>query len=122
MAATRQEVGFCEQYNPDFCNLPYEQWDEKIAALHKEAYEKWMKLPEVAALNPPNWEEFLKKPIFHWKAEPYYTYKKDMETGGTPSREQSQAKLSSLTRSWPKVRIHGHSRLRFWQWQREEQD
>jgi len=32
-------------------------------------------------------EEFLKKPIFHWKVkEAYYTYKKDMETGGKPIR------------------------------------
>lgn len=83
-----KRLGMAELYNPRMVNVPDEQWNDKIEDLHKEAYEKWIAQRSIAALQPPAWEEFLKKSVFQWpyRGEPGYPFKKDLEQDQNPFR------------------------------------
>jgi anaerobic dimethyl sulfoxide reductase subunit A len=89
-----KRLGIAELYNPLMANVPDDKWDEALEDLHREAYQKWALMPEVALLNPPSWEEFQKKPVFRWEVkEPNYTYKTTIERGENPFKGTESGKI-----------------------------
>jgi anaerobic dimethyl sulfoxide reductase subunit A len=89
-----KRLGIAEQYSPCLANVPDDKWDEAVEALHREAYEKWALMKEVAPLRPPSWQEFQKKPIFRWEIkEPNYTYKDTIERGENPFKDTASGKI-----------------------------
>ena len=89
-----KKLGIAEQYSPRLANVPDDKWDETIEDLHREAYQKWTLMEEIAPLKPPSWEEFQKKPVFRWQVkEPYYTYKKAIEHGENPFKGTESGKI-----------------------------
>jgi len=89
-----KRLGIAEQFSPRMANIPDDKWDEAVEALHREAYEKWALLQEVAPLNPPSWKEFQKKPVFRWEIkEPNYTYKAVLERGENPFKGTESGKI-----------------------------
>jgi anaerobic dimethyl sulfoxide reductase subunit A len=89
-----KRLGIADQCAPRLANVPDDKWDEAIDNLHREAYEKWMLREEIAPLNPPTWEEFLKKPVFRWEVkDPYYTYKNAILRGENPFKGTDSGKI-----------------------------
>jgi anaerobic dimethyl sulfoxide reductase subunit A len=89
-----KRLGIAEQYSPRLANVSEDKWDEAVEDLHREAYQKWTLRKEIAPLNPPNWEEFQKKPVFRWEVkEPYYTYKNTIERGENPFKGTESGKI-----------------------------
>ncbi|MDO8567755.1 MAG: molybdopterin-dependent oxidoreductase [Dehalococcoidales bacterium] len=89
-----RRLGLAEQYSPRLANVSDRNWDDTIEALHKEAYGKWAVKSEIAALKPPTWEEFQKKPIFRYEIkEPYYPFKEDVQKGENPFRGTDSGKI-----------------------------
>ena len=89
-----KRLGIADQCAPRLANVPDDKWDEAIDNLHREAYEKWMLREEIAPLNPPIWEEFLKKPVFRWEVkDPYYTYKNAILRGENPFKGTDSGKI-----------------------------
>jgi len=81
-----KRLGLAEMYNPRMADVAYQDWDEAIEELYKEAYENWTKRKDIAPLNPPDWETFQKKPVFRFpmEGEPYYPLKNHVEAGENP--------------------------------------
>jgi anaerobic dimethyl sulfoxide reductase subunit A len=95
-----KRLGIGELYNPLFVNLPDDQWEDKIEELHKEAYEKWAVMKEIALLNPPSWEEFQKKPVFRWKLEtPEYPWRRELATGENPLKLTESGKMEFYSKA-----------------------
>jgi len=90
-----KRLGIVEKYNPRMADVPYEKWDETIEEIYREAYEKWAKRDDIAALNPPGWEEFQKKPVFRFPLEgdPYYPFKHEVEAGLNPFAGTASGKI-----------------------------
>ena len=89
-----KRLGIAEQYSPRLANIPDDRWDETVENLHREAYEQWALMKEVAPLNPPSWDEFQKKPIFRWEVkEPNYTYKNAIARGENPFKGTESGKI-----------------------------
>jgi anaerobic dimethyl sulfoxide reductase subunit A len=89
-----KRLGFAEEYSPRLVNIPDDKWEETVEALHREAYEKWALLPEVAPRHPPSWEEFQKKPVYRWEVkEVNYTYKSTLERGENPFAATESGKI-----------------------------
>jgi anaerobic dimethyl sulfoxide reductase subunit A len=89
-----KRLGFAEEYSPRLVNVPDDKWEETVEALHREAYEKWALLPEVAPRHPPSWEEFQKKPVYRWEVkEVNYTYKSTLERGENPFAATESGKI-----------------------------
>jgi anaerobic dimethyl sulfoxide reductase subunit A len=89
-----KRLGIGEQYSPRLADVPDDKWDETIENLHRQAYEKWAVMREIAPLHPPTWEEFQKKPVFRWEIdEPNYSYKKTIERGGNPFKGTESGKI-----------------------------
>jgi anaerobic dimethyl sulfoxide reductase subunit A len=80
-----KRLGIADLCAPRLVNVPDDKWDETIENLHREAYIKWRTIPEIAHLNPPEWDEFMKKPVFRWEVEdPYHTFKNTLKRGENP--------------------------------------
>lgn len=90
-----KKLGIADQYNPGMVDVPYEKWHEALEQGNKEAYEKWRAEPQIVPLNPPTWEEFLKKPVFRFDAskKPYYAFKEAVEKGENPFRGTASGKI-----------------------------
>jgi anaerobic dimethyl sulfoxide reductase subunit A len=73
-----KRLGLADLAYPRLANVPDERWEEVIVDLHREAYENWANHKEIRPYNPPDWDEFQKKPIFRWEIkDPYYPFEKD---------------------------------------------
>jgi anaerobic dimethyl sulfoxide reductase subunit A len=80
-----KRLGIADLCAPRLANVSDDKWDETIDNLHHEAYDKWRIRPDIAPMNPPVWEEFLKKPIFRWEVkDPYHTFKNTLARGENP--------------------------------------
>jgi len=89
-----RRLGIAELYNPRLANTTDDEWDEAVEELHKEAYESWAGSDYIKPLNPPNWEEFQKKPVFRYEIkDPYYPFKRDMDRGINPFRGTASGKM-----------------------------
>ncbi|MFC1920049.1 molybdopterin-dependent oxidoreductase, partial [Chloroflexota bacterium] len=89
-----KRLGIADLYNPRLVNVSDDKWDETIEDLHREAYEKWAISEEIKSLNPPNWREFQKKPVFRYVInDPYYPFKRDIESGENPFRGTISGKI-----------------------------
>ena len=89
-----KRLGLAELYHPRLANVTDDRWDEVVEDIHREAYEIWAAREEIAPLNPPSWKEFQKKPIFRYeKKDPYYAFKKDLESGDNPFRGTVSGKI-----------------------------
>ncbi|MBI4330281.1 MAG: molybdopterin-dependent oxidoreductase [Chloroflexi bacterium] len=89
-----RRLGIAEQYSPRLADVPDNEWDEAVEDLYREAYEKWALREDVAALKPPGWQEFQKKPVFRWETkDAYYPFKKDLDAGKNPFRGTPSGKL-----------------------------
>ena len=89
-----RRLGFAEDYSPLLAHVPDDQWDETVENLHRETYEKWVLMKEIAPLHPPSWEEFQKKPVFRWEVkEPNYTYKNTLSRGENPFQGTESGKI-----------------------------
>jgi anaerobic dimethyl sulfoxide reductase subunit A len=94
-----KRLGIADLCAPRLANVPDDKWDEAIDNLHREAYEKWMLREEIAPLNPPSWEEFLKKPVFRWVVkDPYYTYKNAILRGENPFKGTDSGKIEFFSK------------------------
>jgi anaerobic dimethyl sulfoxide reductase subunit A len=84
-----KRLGIAEKYHPRLADVSWENWDDAVDEIHKEAYEQWASRPEIAIQNPPTWEEFQEHPIWRYPADPpYYQYKglqEGTKTFGTDS-------------------------------------
>jgi anaerobic dimethyl sulfoxide reductase subunit A len=77
-----RRLGLAEAYMPRLADVSADRWDAVIEDLHREAYEDWMKNDNVRPLDPPNWEDFQKNPVFRWEIkEPYYPLKNSAKKG-----------------------------------------
>jgi len=81
-----KRLGIADKYQPRLKDVPLEEWDDAIEAIHKEAYEKWAASEPVKSLleenypKIPTWEEFKAKPIIRVPIkEPYYPFKYPLE-------------------------------------------
>jgi anaerobic dimethyl sulfoxide reductase subunit A len=98
-----KRLGIAELYQPRLANVPDDRWDEAIEDLHREAYENWAALGNIASLNPPSWEEFQKKPVFRWEIkDPYYPFKKELETGQDPLTGTDSGKIEFYSKGLAK--------------------
>jgi anaerobic dimethyl sulfoxide reductase subunit A len=89
-----KRLGIAELYNPRLVNVPDDRWDDAIEELHKEAYEKWAKMKEIAPLNPLSWEEFQKKPVFRRKIDPIeYAWRGELASGENPLKLTDSGKM-----------------------------
>lgn len=89
-----RRLGIAELYNPRLANTTNDEWDEAVEELHKEAYESWAGSDYIKHLNPLNWEEFQKKPVFRYEIkDPYYPYKRDMDRGINPFRGTASGRI-----------------------------
>lgn len=89
-----RRLGIAELYNPRLANTTDDEWDEAVEELHKEAYESWAGSDYIKPLNPLNWEEFQKKPVFRYEIkDPYYPYKRDMDRGINPFRGTASGRI-----------------------------
>ena len=90
-----KRLGLAKQYNPRMEQVPDEKWDETIEEIYREAYENWARWDDVAALGPPSWEDFQKKPIFRFplEGEPYYPLKYEVEAGENPFARTASGKI-----------------------------
>jgi anaerobic dimethyl sulfoxide reductase subunit A len=62
-------------------DVPWEKWNDEMEKVCQEAYETWRKRSEIAALNPPTWEEFKKKPHFRFPLIVPIYLEKALKTG-----------------------------------------
>jgi anaerobic dimethyl sulfoxide reductase subunit A len=77
-----KRLGLDKKYLPPLAGVPWENWDETMLAVYKQAYEKWAALDEVKPFNPPTWEDFQKMPVWRWGVkEPDYAYKGQLKEG-----------------------------------------
>lgn len=99
-----KKLGLAEYYNPRMINVSHEEWNDKLDELHQEAYGKWTAKREIAAHNPPPWEEFIKKSVFQWpyRVEPAYSFKNDLEQGLNPFRGTESGKLEFFSKNLDK--------------------
>ena len=90
-----KRLGLAEKFNPRMAHVAEEDWEETVEGLYKEAYEKWASKDAIAALNPPDWEEFQKKPVFRFpmEGEPYYPFKYRVEGGENPFEGTDSGKI-----------------------------
>jgi len=87
-----KRLGIADKYMPRLADVPLEKWDEAVEAVHKEAYENWLKDEQVHAVleatqpKIPTWEEFKAEPIIRIPIDqPYYPFKYPLEfTGESP--------------------------------------
>ena len=94
-----KRLGIAEQCAPRLVDVPDDKWDEAVDNLHREAYEKWRLKKEIVPLHPPDWEEFMKKPVFRWDIkEPYYTYKNAVERGENPFAGTESGKIEFFSK------------------------
>ncbi|MFH1646975.1 MAG: molybdopterin-dependent oxidoreductase, partial [Chloroflexota bacterium] len=71
-----KRLGMAEQYNPRLAHVTDDEWDEVIEGLHREAYDNWAGLKEIAPLDPPTWDAFQEKPVFRYEIkDPHYPFK-----------------------------------------------
>jgi anaerobic dimethyl sulfoxide reductase subunit A len=80
-----KRLGVADKWVPDLANVPDDQWDAKITELLKAAYETWAKRPDIAAQNPPTWDDFSKKPVYRVPVpldqEPFVEYRGKITKG-----------------------------------------
>ncbi len=90
-----ERLGIAESYNPRMAGVPDDKWEETVEAIYREAYERWAVMDEIAPLNPPDWEEFQKKPIFRFPMQggPHYSFKSDIDVGRNPFRQTGSGKI-----------------------------
>lgn len=68
-------------------DVSWQDIDEAVNEISKEAYEIWANMPEVAEYNPPEWNEFLKKPIFRVPVpveKAHIRFREELERGESP--------------------------------------
>jgi anaerobic dimethyl sulfoxide reductase subunit A len=79
-------------YNAKMANVcaghwDLQEWNNRMEALHKEAYETWAKREDIAAKNPPTWDEFQKNPVFRLDAvQGSYSFQADIGKNQNPFR------------------------------------
>jgi anaerobic dimethyl sulfoxide reductase subunit A len=89
-----RRLGIAEFYSPRLAQVSDDNWDDVIEDLHREAYEKWTELPQVASLNPVSWKEFQKKPVFRWEIkDPDYAWKSELSRGDNPVKGTASGKI-----------------------------
>ena len=102
-----RRLGIAQLYSPRLADVPDDRWDEVIEDLHKEAYEKWAVRKDIAFLNPPNWEEFQKKPVFRCEIkDPHYPCKTDLENGENPFNGTESGKIEFYSKGLAKGPDH----------------
>jgi anaerobic dimethyl sulfoxide reductase subunit A len=69
-----KKLGFINDYFATYNNYGEAKWDQMWKDMAKTAYEKWASAQDIKPLNPPSWEEFQKKPVFHYDMDstPYF--------------------------------------------------
>jgi len=89
-----RRLGIADLFNPCLADVPDDQWDEAIEELHRQAYEKWTAKEDIVPLKPPDWEEFQKKPVLRYEIEePYYPFKRDLESGKNPFKGTESGRI-----------------------------
>jgi anaerobic dimethyl sulfoxide reductase subunit A len=89
-----KRLGIAELYNPRMAHVKDNDWDDAVEQLHREAYEKWAGGDDIKRLNPPDWEEFQKRPVFRYEIkDPHYPFKKELERGENPFRKTPSGKI-----------------------------
>ncbi|MFC2000862.1 molybdopterin dinucleotide binding domain-containing protein, partial [Chloroflexota bacterium] len=89
-----RRLGIADLFNPCLANVPDDQWDEAIEELHRQAYEKWTAREDIVPLKPPGWKEFQKKPVLRYEIEePYYPFKRDLESGKNPFKGTESGRI-----------------------------
>ncbi|MDO8473673.1 MAG: molybdopterin-dependent oxidoreductase [Dehalococcoidia bacterium] len=89
-----RRLGVADMYNPRMAQVTDDKWDESIEQLHKEAYNKWAARGDVLPMNPPNWEDFQKKPVVRYEIkEPNHAFKRDIEKGENPFKGTLSGKI-----------------------------
>jgi len=66
-------LGIDSQFNPVLSSqvsdaFDITAWRKALDAAHQGIYETWMKGTTIAPLNPPNWTDFKKKPVYYFPA------------------------------------------------------
>jgi len=60
-----QGVMVSSLYNPTMANITdYQEWCNSMHTGYQKAYETWAANAAIKPMNPPSWEEFMKKPVF----------------------------------------------------------
>ncbi len=89
-----RRLGLAELYSPRLARVSDDTWDDTVEDLHRDAYEKWAKMPEIASLNPLSWKEFQKKPVFRWEIkDPDYAWKSELARGDNPVKGTASGKI-----------------------------
>lgn len=99
-----KRLGLAEMFNPRMADVEWKDWDDAVEKIHREAYEKWAELPGIKPLNPPDWDEFQKKPVFRFpmEGEPYYSYKYLIEKGESPFKGNVSGKIEFYSQTLAK--------------------
>jgi len=94
-----KRFGVDMKYNP-ILSAPFAQdewdwtkWNSVMEDSHKKAYEDWAKDPEVAAMKPPTWEDFKKKPAWRYEATTAGPYAVWIDSGKNPFDNTVSKKL-----------------------------
>jgi len=70
-------LGIGEKYAPRIKDVSREDFDDVMTDLAWESYEQWKADPKIAEMNPPEWEDFKKYPIFRQPVKEYKVALKD---------------------------------------------
>jgi anaerobic dimethyl sulfoxide reductase subunit A len=95
-----RRFGVADSYNPKIGADLWEggwnldEWNKRIEAVHKEAYETWAKLDKISPLNPPSWDDFKKNPVFMLDSYPIYSWQQDIDSKQNPFRTRQSYDLT----------------------------
>lgn len=87
--ALAKRLGIADKYNPRLVGVSYDEWDDAVHDLYREAYDAWAQDPtgklKELGIEPKPWEEFLKKPVVRVPIDKaFYAYKNYMEEEKNP--------------------------------------
>jgi anaerobic dimethyl sulfoxide reductase subunit A len=73
-------LGVLDNYFPILNSYSYDTWDQMWVAMCKKAYETWAATDAAKALNPPSWDDFVKKPVMRWDntGTPTFAFKSEI--------------------------------------------
>jgi len=76
-------LGVLDTYFPIFSKYSDDTWDQMWVDMCKAAYNAWAATDAAKALNPPTWDDFLKKPVMRWDMQgtPTYAFKTEIVDG-----------------------------------------
>lgn len=78
-----------DKYAPRIKDVSREDFDDVMVDLAHEQYEIWKADSRIAAMNPPEWEEFLEYPLFRQRDSEYHVALKDHFDNDIPFKTDS---------------------------------